>query len=87
MRPEPSETVLQSPVPDVVLLYSHETARHFFALPSPAVASALSSRAAHLPERSMSQMPFHRVTVLLRLQPSPAKMRFWRCFDPFRARP
>lgn len=35
------EMLLQSPVPDVVLLYSHETARHFFALLSPAMANAL----------------------------------------------
>jgi len=40
--PEIVEQRLRSPIPDVALLYSHETARHFFALLSPQTATALS---------------------------------------------
>jgi uroporphyrinogen-III synthase len=40
--PEIVEQQLRSPIPDVVLLYSHETARHFFALLSPQTAQMLS---------------------------------------------
>jgi uroporphyrinogen-III synthase len=40
--PETVETLLSPHFPDAVLLYSHETARHFFALLSPVMADALS---------------------------------------------
>lgn len=40
--PEAVEQLLQPPIPDLVLLYSHETARHFFALLSPQTAHRMS---------------------------------------------
>lgn len=40
--PETVEQLLQSPIPDIALLYSHETARHFFALLSPQTAQRIS---------------------------------------------
>ncbi|WP_426128054.1 uroporphyrinogen-III synthase [Pararhizobium sp. PWRC1-1] len=40
--PEIIEQRLRSPIPDVALLYSHETARHFFTLLSPRTAQMLS---------------------------------------------
>ncbi len=40
--PEAVEQLLHPPIPDLVLLYSHETARHFFALLSPQTAHRMS---------------------------------------------
>ena len=40
--PEAVEQLLHPPIPDLVLLYSHETARHFFALLSPQTAQMIS---------------------------------------------
>jgi len=69
--PEMIDKVLRPPVPDLALLYSHETARHFFALLSPQRAATLSGmRLICLSQHVADAVPPGFGPVAVALQPS-----------------
>lgn len=69
--PETVERLLRPPIPDVALFYSHETARHFFALLSPKAAGALSGiRLICLSEHVANAIPSGFGPVAIATEPS-----------------